>query len=85
MLDNYLAFARIMKQYYFPLIQIADKDYFTVRSKYYPCRVDIIHEAVGGLIAVINCVMSRIIDVAKTPNIMERYIKIFLSAIHRID
>ena len=83
--DNYLAFARIMKWYYYPLLQIEYKDVSTQKSRNVPCSVEVIHEAVGGLLAVIKCVMSRVVSVANTPRIMERCIKIFLSAIHRID
>ena len=83
--DNYLAFARIMKWYYYPLLQIEYKDVSTQKSRNVPCSVEVIHEAVGGLLAVIKCVMSRVVSVANTPRIMERCIKIYLSAIHRID
>ena len=83
--DNYLAFARIMKWYYFPLMQIVYKDCSKERTNCKPCSVEVIHEAIGGLLAVIKCVMSRVVSVANTPHTMERYIKLFLSAIDRID
>ena len=83
--DNYLAFARIMKWYYYPLLQIIYKDVSKKNSNCKPCGVEVIHEAIGGLLAVIKCVMNRVISVKSTPLILERYIKIFLSAIDRID
>ena len=83
--DNYLAFARIMKWYYYPLMQIVYKDSSKQNSSCNPCSVEVIHEAVGGLLAVIKCVMSRAVSVTNTPHIMERDITIYLSAIDRID
>ena len=50
-----------------------------------PCGVEVIHESVGGLLAVINFVMSGEVSIRNTPFVMERYIKIFMSTIDRID
>ena len=83
--DNYLAFAIIIKWYYYPLMQIVYRDHSKKRSNCKPCVSEVIHEAVGDLLAVINCLMSRQISIRNTPYVMERYIKIFISAIDRID
>ena len=41
------------------------------------CDVKVIHEALGGLLAVIKCVMSRVVSVAETPQILGLEIKVF--------
>ena len=83
--DNYLAFARIMKWYYFPLMHIVYKDSSKKITNFKPCDVEVIHDVVGGLREVIKCVMGRVVSITNTLHTMERYIKLFLSAVDRID
>ena len=47
--------------------------------------VEDIHFCIGSLLAMISNVMKRVVNMYKTPKLLEREIKLFLSSIHKID
>ena len=128
--DNYLAFTRIMKWYYYPLILmkgvhnyvepsaeickwnvkectewlklhgfdsvgrleslrqnvLLHKEDMKKREKIISVStVEDIHFCIGSLLAMISNVMKRVVNMYKTPKLLEREIKLFLSSIHKID
>ena len=128
--DNYLAFTRIIKWYYYPLILmkglhnyvepsaeickwnvkqctewlklhgfdsvgrleslrekvLLHKEDMRKREKILSVStVEDIHFCIGSLLAMVSNVMKRVVNMYKTPQLLEREIKLFLSSIHKID
>ena len=78
--DNYLAFARLMKWYYHPLMVLQpDADYKKL------CRLNDINNCVGNLLSMISIVMIREVKIKDTSDELNREIRIFLTYIHTIS
>ena len=80
--DNYLAFARLMKWYYHPLMVLPhDADAECKKL----CSLNDINNCIGNLLSIISIVMIRGVDMKHTSDELNREIRIFLTYIHTIS